>query len=338
VPVLVATSPDGTLPATVPLYGGDSYNGGYRSGNWVQGGMWFDCCHTHGIMADYFFVGQQNSPFFAASNGDPVLTRPFIDANTGEPAEQLVAFPGVVTGNIGVQNYNSVQGAGVSGICNLCCCEGCCDSCCWRMKDCRRLDFVYGFRFYNFEDNLYINEDLTAISPITGVPIGTRIQVQDSFTTRSNFYGGELGLIYQRWRGRWMHEGTVKVALGGVNSVVRINGSTTVSFPGQPTVTNEGGLLALSSNIGRYEENTFTAIPQFSFRLGYRLTEQWTLLAGYTLIYFGEVARAGEQIDVVVNPNLLPPPVDGGPARPAYHFNPSDFVLQGITLGAQFNF
>jgi hypothetical protein len=123
-----------------------------------------------------------------------------------------------------------------------------------------------------------------------------------------------------------------------VNSVVRINGSTTVSFPGQPTVVNEGGLLALSSNIGRYEENTFTAIPQFSYRLGYRITQQWTLMAGYTLIYFGEVARAGDQIDVVVNPNLIPPPVGGGPARPAYNFNPSDLVLQGITLGAQFNF
>lgn len=337
-PVLVATSPDGTLPATVPLYGGDSYNGGYRSGNWVQGGMWFDCCHTHGITGDYFFVGQQNSPFFASSNGDPILTRPFIDARNGQPAEELIAFPGVITGGVGIQNFNSLQGAGISGICNLCCCDDCCCSKCWCQKDCRRLDFTYGFRFYNFEDNLYINEDLTAISPVVGVPIGTRIQLQDSFTTRSNFYGGEIGLIYQRWSGRWMREGTVKVALGAVNSVIRINGATTVSFPGQPTVTTEGGLLALSSNIGRYEENSFTAIPQFSYRLGYRITEQWTLLAGYTLIYFGEVARAGDQIDVVVNPNLIPPPVDGGPNRPAFHFNPSDLVLQGITLGAQFNF
>ncbi len=339
-PVLVATSPDGTLPATVPLYGGESYNGDYRSGNWVQGGMWFDCCHTHGIQADYFFIGQQNSPFFASSNGDPVLTRPFIDANTGEPAEELIAFPGIVTGNVNIQNYNSLQGAGVSGMCNLCCCEGCCSSYCkpWCQEDCSRLDFIYGFRFYNFNDNLSINEDLTSIDPSSGVPIGTRIQVQDSFATRSNFYGGELGLIYQRWRGRWMHEGTAKVALGGLNSVVWIDGSTIVSFPGQQTAVNEGGLLALSSNIGRHEHNSFTAIPQFSYRIGYRVTERLTLLAGYTLIYFGEVARAADQIDLVVNPNLIPPPVGGGPARPAFNYNPSDLILQGITLGGEFSF
>src|SRR5882724_5278153 len=45
-PTLVATSPTGTLPATVPLYGNGTYNNDYRSGNWTQGGMWFDCCHT----------------------------------------------------------------------------------------------------------------------------------------------------------------------------------------------------------------------------------------------------------------------------------------------------
>ena len=30
-------------------------------------------------------------------------------------------------------------------------------------------------------------------------------------------------------------------------------------------------------------------------------------LAGYSLIYFGNVVRAGDQIDLDVNPNLLPP-------------------------------
>jgi hypothetical protein len=96
--------------------------------------------------------------------------------------------------------------------------------------------------------------------------------------------------------------------------------------------------LALSSNIGRHEHNSFTAIPQFSYRLGYRVTERLTLLAGYTLIYFGEVARAADQIDLVVNPNLIPPPIGGGPDRPAFNFNPSSLVLQGITLGAEYSF
>ena len=114
VPALVNTSATGSLPATVTLYGDATYNDKYRSGEWTQGGMWFDCCHEHGIQGDFFFVGRESSPFFATSDGDPILTRPFIDANTGLPAAQLIAVPGVVVGSISVDNHNWLQGAGVS--------------------------------------------------------------------------------------------------------------------------------------------------------------------------------------------------------------------------------
>ena len=147
-----------------------------------------------------------------------------------------------------------------------------------------------------------------------------------------------MGLIGQRYRDRWMVEGTVKVALGTMQQVVAINGSTAISFPGQPTAVNQGGLLALSSNIGRYTHNDFAAIPQFSSRLGYRVSERFTLLAGYTFIYFGRVARAGDQIDTVVNPNLIPPPIAVGPNRPAFALHTSDLWLQGITLGGEIHF
>jgi hypothetical protein len=55
-------------------------------------------------------------------------------------------------------------------------------------------------------------------------------------------------------------------------------------------------------------------------------------------MYFSQIARAGDQIDTVVNPNLIPPPIGGGPNRPAFNFRPSDLVLQGITLGGEYSF
>ena len=61
-PVLVTTSPTGTLPATTPVFGGNTVNGGYRSGNWIQAGMWLDCCRNWGVQADYFFLGQASTP------------------------------------------------------------------------------------------------------------------------------------------------------------------------------------------------------------------------------------------------------------------------------------
>ncbi len=342
VPVLVTSSPDGSLPGT-PLYGGATYNNTYRPGLWTQGGMWLDCCRNWGLVGDYFLVGRQNSPFTAFSDGEPVLGRPFTDANTGEPSEQLIASPNTVVGRICINNYNSLLGAGAALRHNMCCWTGCnaMDQGCGRCfygQDCCRLDWIAGFRYLQFNDNLGVNEQLTSIDQTTGVPVGTVFDVSDSFRTINNFYGWELGLVLDRYRGRWMYELGARVALGSTRQTVAINGSTVVSFPGQPTAVNEGGLLALSSNIGKYTHNSFSAIPIVSARLGYRVTPRLTLLVGYTALYWNNVARAGDQIDTTVNPNLLPPPVSGGPNRPAFNLHLSDLFLQGITLGGEIYF
>ena len=97
------------------------------------------------------------------------------------------------------------------------------------------------------------------------------------------------------------------VALGANSQKVTINGSTVTMLAGQPTVVQPGGLLALSSNIGSYSHTNFMAIPQISGRLGYRLTPRLTAFIGYTFIYWGQVARAGDQVSTTINPNLLPP-------------------------------
>jgi hypothetical protein len=342
VPTLVTTSPDGSLPALTPLYGNGNYNGNFRSGLWTQGGMWFDCCKNCGIQGDYLFVGRQSSPFAASSNGDPVLARPFTDANTGALTQELVSFPNVVVGNINVSNYNSLGGAGGAFRKNLCCWQGCCDPCgdCCNpcFQDCCRVDFLAGFRYFQFNDNIGIRENLTSIDQTSGVAVGTQFAVNDSFRTLNTFYGAEFGLIADRYRGRWMYEGAARVALGNTHQIVSINGNTAISFPGQPTASYQGGLLALASNIGRYTHNDLAAIPMLSGRIGYRVTPRFTLLAGYTFIYWGQVARAGDQIDTTVNPNLIPPAQGGGPNRPAFELHTSNLWLQGITLGGEIYF
>ena len=350
VPTLVSTSHDGNLPATTPLYGNATYNDRFRSGNWTQGGMWFDCCKQWGIQGDYFFVGRESSPFFASSNGDPVLARPFINATNGQPTQELIAFPDTVVGSVHVSNYNSLAGGGVmlrrnliceQGNCDQANCESPCDDGCgcgFQGQCCGKLDFVFGYRSYRFSDNLGVRERLTSIDQTSGVTVGTQFDVSDSFSTQNNFNGFEVGLIHQRYSECWMWEGSLRLALGTTQQLVQINGNTVVSFPGQPTAVNEGGILALSSNIGHYSFNNFTAIPQISGRIGYRLTERLTFLVGYTAIFWGKVARAGDQIDTTVNPSLIPPAQGGGPNRPAFALHTSDLWLQGITLGGEYSF
>ncbi len=339
VPALLNTSSDGSLPATETLYGNAKYNNQFRSGNWFRAGLWFGCSRRNGLTGDYFFVGRQSSPYSASSDGDPVLTRPYVDANTGDAAEELVAFPNTVMGSITIDNYNSFVGAGGAWRHNICCWSGCVDSCrpCGG-EFCSRVDFAAGFRYYRFNDNLGVAEQLTSIDTQSGIPVGTQFAVADSFRTMNNFYGAELGLIVERYRGRWMFEGAGKVGLGTTQQIVAIDGSTVVSNPGQPTTVHEGGILALPTNIGRHSQNSFSVVPQLSARIGYRVTPRLTMLVGYTAIYWDQVARAGDQIDTTVNPNLIPPPIGGGPDRPSLTLHLSDVFLQGITLGGEYCF
>ena len=337
-PALVNTGVTGVAPTTITLFGDDTVNRGPRSGNWVQAGMWLNDCKSVGIQGDYLFIGRQSTGFYDSSSGTPSLTRPFTNALTGAPGAELIAYPGLLSGNVSISDYNSFSGAGLAGVRELICrqcCNPCSDSC---YPSCSRVDLISGFRYYNYNDNLGITENLTSTSSQLGVPTGTKISVNDSFRARNNFYGMELGLRAQRYYGRWLFEGSSLVALGENVRQVAIDGTTVVTYPGQASVTHVGGLYALGSNIGNYRFNNFMAIPQFNGRIGYRLTPRLTFLVGYTFIFWGDVAKAGNQVDTTVNPNLIPPPVAGGPARPAFSLNNSNFWAQGITVGGEYHF
>ena len=73
--------------------------------------------------------------------------------------------------------------------------------------------------------------------------------------------------------------------------------------------------------------------------VGLQLTRHLKLYAGYSLLWVSTVARAGEQIDPVVNMTQFPirsgngPLV--GPARPAFHFDGTDFWAQGLNFGLE---
>jgi hypothetical protein len=62
------------------------------------------------------------------------------------------------------------------------------------------------------------------------------------------------------------------------------------------------------------------------------------LLMGYSCLVFPGLARAGEQIDPVVNPDLIPPVIDptSEPARPAYLARRSDVWMHGVTAGIEY--
>jgi hypothetical protein len=89
-----------------------------------------------------------------------------------------------------------------------------------------------------------------------------------------------------------------KVALGNTHADVTIDGSTTVTDVAGNVVTTAEGLLARSTNIGRFEDDQFAVVPEVGITLGYALTCRLYATLGYRFIYWSEVLRAGEQIDL----------------------------------------
>jgi hypothetical protein len=128
-----------------------------------------------------------------------------------------------------------------------------------------------------------------------------------------------------------------KLALGNTSSTVTIDGQT-VTTTAAGTATTPGGLLAQPTNMGRFEQDHFTTITELGATLRRQLTCSLDFTFGYTLVYWSEVARAGDQVDFDLNPSQLPPgPLVGAPA-PQFSFVTEGFWAQGLHFGLEYNF
>jgi len=336
-PALVTTSnaaDSGILGgATTEIVFGDSRElQDARGGVRVQIGAWLDCRETTALEFDFFSLGEETTSYLGASDGYPILARPFTnvgDVNNPFEHSQLIGRPGPneISGVIDIDVRSEVRSTGVRLLHNVSQWSCDTDDTCGRSY---RLDLLAGYRNMRSDESLVIHEDVVLIS---ANPVF--LDVTDIFETRTDFHGGEIGAKANFNRGRWSLDVLAKVAIGNNRQEVSINGSTANVFSGV-TTNYTGGLLALSTNIGQYERNRFSAIPEFGLNLGYQATDRLQFLFGYTFIYWSNIVQAGDQIDVRVNPNRIPVDDDSQPDLPAFAFNDTDFWLQGMNFGVNY--
>ena len=136
---------------------------------------------------------------------------------------------------------------------------------------------------------LTLTEDVIRVSTNPMFPDegpGTRIVNSESFTTRNDFYGGQLGLVNEFHRDRWTLDLRSTVALGGTHQELRIDGSQVRTIPGMAPQTFVGGLLALPSNIGVHSRDVFSVVPEVGLTVGYQLTDHLKTFVGYNFLYW----------------------------------------------------
>jgi hypothetical protein len=217
------------------------------------------------------------------------------------------------------------------------------------------------------------HESATTFEPALGLPtafipvvigfVGS-VDRTDNYETRNNFYGGQFGARGTYSWGRWSLEGGGQVGLGTMHQSVDISGltvksgftSTTptnsvflagipLSVPsGAPQLTSPnintayGGLFS-ASNAGHYSRNMFAVVPEANFKVRCQLNERWSASLGYSFLYMSSVARPGDQINRVVNPQALAVPGTGtvAPNSP-FQIHGGDFWAQGLDFGLMFKF
>ncbi len=346
-PLLTTSNPPQSLgvlgePGTAVVIGNRDFDSGREDGGRFTLGYWFDCCERLGFEFTYFFLGRHNVDISAASNGVPLLARPFFDITEGAENSQLVAntalpqFPGLIplTGAINVYERTRFWGIEANLRANL---FSGCFHCDWNYH----VDLLAGFRHLQFDEALFITENLQVPGTVPNVG-GVRFVVQDRFGTHNRFYGGQFGLESELRKGRWFLNARTKLALGWNHQIVNIGGNTFFTAPGQATRASSGGLLALPTNSGRFTRDTFAVVPEVGINLGYQVTDHLRLFVGYTFLYWTNVARPGDEIDRVVNPTQLPrfagPGGLVGPARPSFRFRDSDFWAQGLNFGLELRY
>jgi hypothetical protein len=311
----------------------ETFSGGrFTLGRWLGDGPF-------GVEGSGFFLKDGLAKIFVNSHpsGAPLLARPIVNAANGNETSVLLSSPGQFAGGLDVNATSVFWGAELNFLGNV------------LRQGQTGIDVLVGFRYLELDENL----DLVSFSEVLpggvaafgGNPVlaPNALSIRDSFATTNQFYGGQLGVRGTVQRGNLRVDLGGKVAFGVVHQQVRVDGFTTQVAPGGTIVgTLPGGVLALPTNSGRRARDDDSIVPEGTIRIGYQLTPRLNVNVGYTVIYWDNVARPGDQIDRRVN--LLQVPSSfafgplTGPKQPVPLLNDSRFWAQGVNFGLAFRF
>jgi len=334
-PPLVTGGPQGSQgvigqPGTVILVGGIDVDHQNRSGGRFHGGLWLDYDQSFGIEGGYLFAGERTVHLPAGAQVRPlmpVLARPFYDVVDQQQSSSLVVQPNLRTGLVDVAYSTFFQAADFSVICNRSCGPN------------HRIDLLVGFRFMELDDEIRIIElsKIDRNAPLNGA---TRLDIQDEFETRTRLIGAQVALRAEFHHGCWFGSVLGRVSFGGMEQQISNFGVTYIDAPDQAPEVYNGGFLALPSNTGIRDRWKFAAVPELSLKLGYTFWHRYTVFASYTVLYWQDVLRAGDQIDLRINPVQLPlsQAPSRGPNLPEFLFNEADYWLHGIGIGCEIRF
>jgi hypothetical protein len=367
-PLLTSSAPNDNgvigLPSTVNLVPAGRLPYNATSGFRTTVGFFGDDDRRFGAEVVGFALEQKSNiqGFFTQAGGTPTLARPFVDSTGNLSSSVVVGNLFYGSGSAEIAARTQTWGMEGMGVFNL-----------YRTRPenlCQfSLDFLAGYRFLNLTEELSVTTltqvtvppSTTAVittdssgnvlatssyvvTPIinvggTQVTIPGAIVIQDMVQVRNRFNGGQAGLRGFFRYGMFSFTATGKVAIGSMRQTVDISGITG-EFDAVRGFTggNIGGVLANSSNIGRYSNDEYAVIPEVNLAVGVNLSRCCTATMGYNLLYMNHIVRPGSVINPVVNNAQIPASSTYGntgttPTITDIFSQQSTMLLHGLSFG-----
>ncbi len=321
------------VPGTIVL-SPDQLDYGHFGGGRLTLGGWLNSNQRFGLEATGFILGNRSAGFSTTSSGSPPLRVPFINVPPGDgfplgASSFVLADQGFARGSQFINSSLHFWGAEGDGLYHVV------------NKEALNMSLMVGFRY------LDLNESLSIVSNETLTPIGfdDAFTASDSFSTRNQFYGVDLGVKAQSTAGRFDALLLAKVALGDNHQTVSVNGrNSVIGFGESPAFSPVGGIFAQSTNIRQKSSDEFAVVPEMKLQLGYMVTRRIHAFVSYDFLYLSDVVRPGNQIDRTLNltsnaaiTGVSAPTLMGAP-RPEPLSNDSSFWAQSINAGIEFLF
>jgi len=294
---IVTTGATGVLGAadTRAVLNGDDLDYSGNSGGRLSAGFWLDAERIWSVELGGFVTEKRGTNYLLdqIGPGNPPIFIPFFDNSTGTET----ALP--VT-NVAVNAASRLWGSEVNMV-----------------YAGSNIALLAGFRYIDLSESLdiYFNQP----------PIGP-----DYFSTRNQFYGGQLGI---RAAGCFCNclfaAVTLKAAIGR-NDQSSFTFGETIGADGAITPTS---LFVHTTNTGKINDHEFCFVPEGEIRLGFQASRNVFIFAGGTYQYWLKALRPGDQISHATLPVGVNTP--NGPIVP---FTQSDFWAFGASFGFEMRY
>ena len=332
-PALITTNPAGTVigdvgisSSTRTLYGNETVGDWPNAGLRLRLGRFIRNSRISRVELDLWHLIQGSDTFaVSSSGGNPILSRPFFNSQTGAADAQQISFPGSSDGSFGSEYTRQAFGLDPSVFF------------CLNSSSCRWFELSTGYRFLWLQDQLKLNERVL-LEPGGLIAPGSGHDVQDKFTANNRFHLWTIGLSHSENRGKWLVNVRGNIGLGVVTNEVKIRGSTRSFIGGTTTRIDDAGFLALQTNRGTHRKSQFAYVPELKGTLKRRLGKHTTAHLGYTMLWLPDVVQAVDHVPTVIDPRNLPVEQPGAGPDPKFEFVTSSLVMHGLNFGLRYDY